>query len=134
MDFRLKLKDGSFVDLKFSMYFLNRACKIAGKSLQEMFGYLLGDVASDTKTVSGGLVDDLEVRAIVLAAGCEAADFANGDYTVKSLVDGFQMLELVEDSLLNPVWGEMYVVIAKSLLAERLPKEPKKKVVPKKKK
>lgn len=135
MNYQLKLKDGSKVNLSFSMYFLNRACKLAGKSLQEIFGYLTGEIEKGSgHVVRGGLFDDLEVRAVVLAAGLEASNFANGDYEIKTLVDGFRLMEEVENSLTTSAWGDMFVILCESLVANKLPKDdaPKKKAVQKK--
>jgi hypothetical protein len=138
MNYQLKLKDGKTADLLFSNYFLARVCKLLDKGLTHVFPYLLGSIEdTDNGIVRGGIMDDLEVRAAVLAAATEANGFANGDYSQKTMIDGYQLMEQVENSLLTPQWGEIYVMLATSLVAESLPKdegqEPAKKKTVKKK-
>lgn len=123
MQYRLKLSDGSHVDLLFSMYFLNRVCKLTNNGLSTIFPFLLGDISSgETGTVSGGILDDLEIRAAVIAAGMEAEGFARGEYETKTLVDGFQVSERVESSLNSPQWVDLFGILTKSLIAS-LPKD-----------
>lgn len=126
MNYQLKLKDGKTVDLSFSMYFLNRMCKMSNLGFQHIFNYLLGDVSRlEDGIANGGFFDDLEIRAQVLAAGVEAAGFAKGDFKQYTAVDGFYMLEQVPDSLTSPVWGEIGLLLIKSVIADSLPKEDK---------
>lgn len=124
MHYQLKLKDGKTADLLFSMYFFDRVSKLTGKGLTELFPYLLGDMSeSDNGIAKGGILDDLGIRAAVLAAAVEAHSFANGNYDKKTLVDGFALMEQVQDSLTSTQWSDIYVILVKSLVADKLPKD-----------
>lgn len=135
MKHKVKLEDGKSVDISFSMYFLNRVCKMTALTLQDVFTYLIGnDLNIQAGSVSGGLLDDLEVRAVVLAAGMEAESFAKGNYKKFDIKDGFDLLENVEGGLQSTQWADIYTELIKSLVAEKLPKDdaPKKKAGAKK--
>lgn len=130
MQFQLKLKDGSAVDLLFSMYFLDRYCKLSGMGFQQAVPHMIGDLRGvEQGIVFGGLLDDLEIRANVIAAGKEAAGFAKGEYEKVTTIEGFTLMEQVPNALASPVWGELSLVLIKSLVADNLPKgeAPKKK-------
>lgn len=133
MNYQLKLKDGKTVDLSFSMYFLNRLCKLTDKGISDIFPHILGQVIDvDKGQVIGGLLDDLEIRAAVLAAGMEAHDLSKGRYAPKMVIDGFMIMENIENCLASSIWGDMYAVLCKSVIADSLPKDdaPKKKAAP----
>jgi len=137
MNFQIKLKDGSIRNLSFSNYFLNCVGKLFDLGLAQTFPYIIGNVSkAGDGVVTGGMMDNLEIRAGVVAAGMEAYGFANGDFTKRTLIDGWQVLEQMEDSLKNPVWAQMFVEVCKALIPDKLPSEKKapakKKAAPKK--
>lgn len=133
MNYQLKLEDGSTVDLSFSMYFLNRVCKLTGHGLSSIFGHLLGDMSEiDGGIVTGGLLDDLEIRAAVVAAGIEAKGFDDGAFDRKTVFDGFGVMMKVKDSLTSTIWADMYKIITDALIATLPKDEIKKKPVAKK--
>lgn len=127
MNFQVKLKDGSIQNLSFSVYFLSAVGKLLDcNGIQETFTKVIGKVeAIGEGRVTGGMLDDFDIRAAVVAAGAEAYGFANGDFTKKSLIDGYQVMNQIEDSLKNPIWAQMYIEVCKALIPDKLPEEKK---------
>ena len=128
----LNLKDGVKVTLSFNMYFINRFCQLTNLPLSKITNVLLGKIDAETQTMSGGLMDDLTVRAQAVAAGIDAFNFEKGDPSETNTIEGFRVMEQVVNSLTNPVWAEMYVMILKIIVPDNLPKEESKKVAKKK--
>lgn len=132
MHYKLKLQGGKTLDLAFSVYFLNRVCKLTGKGLSNIFPTLLGDMSQFGEgVVSGGMLDDLELRAAVLAAAWEADGFANKDYTKRETPEGFEIMEAVDGGLASPQWAEIYSILTQCLVATLPKDEVKKKAVKK---
>lgn len=130
MNFILETSDKK-INLLFSNYFLSRVGKLSGKTLTETTIYLAG--AGENGTIRGGMLDDLEARAIVIAAGIDAYNMSKGEMTQTSLIEGYQILEKVPNPLGNPVWAEMFVEVMKTIMPEKLGDKPtaKKKAVKK---
>ncbi len=117
MHYQLKLKDGSTVNLRFSLYFLNRVCKLAKLPLTDVGEYLMG------------MAEDLEVIATILAAAREADGYATGDFTKYTAIEGFQLLEQIPNALTNAeLWQDIGKMVASSMFPDGLPKDdaPKK--------
>jgi len=131
MNFQVNLKDGTALNLAFSQYFLMRVGALTGLGLQDTFKYLIGDVIDMANgVVKGGVMDDIECRAHVIAAGLQAYGFANGDSKEYTAIDAFPMLEKIENVLANPIWAKMYIAIMTALMPTNLePDVPKKKPV-----
>lgn len=136
MIYGLKLNNGSVVELRFSMYFLKRVCEFSGYSLTTIYPYLIGDTSRiDRGELSGGIMDDINARSYVVAAGLEAAGFATGNPVSKDPVskEVFDIIENTEGGYLSRQWAEITGKLMESLAAQ-LPKQelPKKKAAPKK--
>lgn len=131
MHYKLKLQGGKTLDLSFSLYFLDRVCKLTGNPLSSIFGILLGDMSEiEEGRVSGGMLDDMRLRIAVLAAAWEANGFANGDYTIRDIKDGFAIAEQIEgDSVSSSQWADIYVILTKVFIATLPKDEVKKKTV-----
>jgi hypothetical protein len=134
MQYTLKTSKGR-VNLRFSMYFLQRICELSGHDLMTVPAYMAGDFdPSGNGMVTGGMIGDLKVRANVVAAALEAERFANGDYSTVNPIskEVYDVMESVEGGVLSPQWGDVFRVMYESLTA-MLPKEPKEPNEPKKK-
>ena len=118
MNFKLETKSGDYT-LRFSNYFLDRVGKISGRSLSETTQYIVGEFIGN-ESVRGGMLDDLEVRATVIAAGIDAFNLSNGNLTKTTAVEGFGILEKVPNAIANPVWAEMFLEVVKALMPEKL--------------
>lgn len=126
MNYNLKLKEGE-VTLTFSMFFLNNLCKLAKCNLSEVFSYAIGTNIKgegDTASIDGGLMNDLEVRANVLASAVNAT---NGNTDLKTF-DGFNLIESMESPLLNAQWADVYKHLLECIIPDSLPKSKKKAV------
>lgn len=123
---KIALKNNTEITLSFSMYFFSRCSELLGAGLQESMLRLLGEWENDN-VVKGGLLDDLHTRYIVISAGVEAFNRANGDYTKpskeESLIYGEQVCELIPNAIVNPIWADIFGVMSKSLVADNMPKE-----------
>lgn len=113
----VKLKDGTVIAIEFSNYFLSRVQKLLGYGLQGTITAVLGRF--EDGMVYGGLLDDMDVRAAVIAAGIDAHNLSTSrELTQTSMVEGYTIMAGIDNSVTNPVWSEMYVEIAKSLAPE----------------
>lgn len=112
MNFQLKTAKET-LNLAFNAFFIDRVCKLSGKELSEVFGYLMGKDISD-KSVTGGLINDMEVRANVIAAGIDAYNHKNGNPTHTTSAQGFEYLDNL--SLIDGQFSEMYAGLISALL------------------
>lgn len=118
MHYQVKLKDGSILVLRFSMYFLNRVSKLAKRGFNEIMEYLMESFT------------DMEVMANVLAAAKEAEGVANGDYTQYTTIDGFEIMQNIPNVLNDDtIWKAIGSKISECVFPEGLPtqKDAKKK-------
>lgn len=114
------------IDIVLDVYFLSRIGSLMGMGMQESIQYLLGTYDAEAQSVTGGLLDNIEARAAVLAAGSDALSFSNGTPKFSTLFDGFEMLRGID--ITDPQWSELYQEVVKSIL----PKDGKKKEAAKK--
>lgn len=123
MIFKLDLIDGSSVNLRFSMYFINRMCKLAEIPFTNVFEHL------------SKIANDLEVLAQILASAREAECAANGDFTRLTAIDGFEIMDKIPNfASSDTIWVEMGQMIAECLNPKSLTNQEtvKKKAAPKK--
>lgn len=132
MTYSLKLSDGKSVELRFSMYFLRRMCELSGLGISSIYPYLIGDMSNfEDGIINGGLIDNIQIRSQVIAAGMEADAFYKGKSDVKSpeSKEVYDILESVEGGIISVQWADVLTTITSTLTAEL----PKKEVVGKKK-
>lgn len=122
--YTLKKKDGTDLNLSFSSFFIARACKLSEKTLQQTIRFLVGHSETEGEAVAGGVLDDMEARAIVLAAGADA--YEKRSYRDKD--DGFALMDELESGLTDPVW----VDVLNGVVAAIIPDYGKKKTAVKK--
>lgn len=137
MTYGLKLSNGSVVELRFSMYFMKRACDMLKCGFSTIYAQLIGDVSElEEGRVNGGILDNIDTRAVVVAAGMEAHSFANGKSETQNPVSKeiFDIMENVEGGYASRQWAEIVGKMIESLSAQ-LPKSeiPKKKAAVKRK-
>lgn len=112
MQYQLKLKDGTEVNLRFSMYFLNRMCQLSRVGLTELMGYM------------AGISENLEIMAQILAAAMEAEAAANRNPVKFTAIDGFDVMDKMPNFLQSDtIWLEMVNKIRDCIMPEGLPKE-----------
>lgn len=118
---KIELKDKTEVTLALSTFFLGKLETILGVTLVEMIDKVVGQFEAGTS--SGGMLNSIDTRAAVIAAGMTAASFHNKEYKEYSKIDGYEVLENMPDALRSPFWGDLWLKITNSLFPDLIKEE-----------
>lgn len=127
IQYSIELKDKTKVNLLFNMMFLARCQKLMdNNSIQHtrmsLLGSLAGKTSEGTPIIKGGILDDIHIRAIVIASAMYAYNSKhNNDFTELTEIHGYEMMENMTATLNSKVWVELYAKVLEFILAEDVP-------------
>lgn len=96
-------------NLKFTNYFLHLLCKYYAIDLGDVFTKLFGEYNEVENTQKGGLLGDLEVRAVVIMCGAKAHDM-NTEFTLN---DAWEVVNSV--GINDTIWVDLFHELTSAL-------------------
>lgn len=118
------------VNILFSIQFMKRCADYLGiSSMSEIQKKLSGNVeyneSDDLYSVSDGLLDNLELRSLVIASGQEAYEKANKILSDKSfnerIEDADNFINDMDNPLNDPIWFKVFIELANFFNPQDLP-------------